>query len=237
MTTPGILCVFAHPDDESFGVGGALAGYALAGTPVDLLCATRGEAGQLGDPPVTTQEELGAVREAALRAAVRTLGFRDLFLLDHHDGQLSDVSYETLLGEVMDVMQRVCPTTIITFGPYGIYGHPDHIRIAAVTREAFAQLRDTIPEMRRLYFPAVPRQIAETMEREIPGPEGTPNTEIPVLPAARAAQIAALAFHAETQLDARGMRQRLIEQQPTVAYLYRAEPPLSDGEIDRSLLP
>ncbi|HEY8292678.1 MAG TPA: PIG-L family deacetylase [Thermomicrobiales bacterium] len=120
MTTPGILCVFAHPDDESFGVGGALAGYAMRGTPVDLLCATRGEAGQLGDPPVTTQEGLGAVREAALRDAVRVLGFRDLSLLDHHDGQLSDVPYETLLGEVMEVMRRVRPTTIITFGPYGI---------------------------------------------------------------------------------------------------------------------
>ena len=237
MTTPGILCVFAHPDDESFGMGGALAEYAMRGTPVDLLCATRGEAGQLGDPPVTTQEELGAVREEALRAAVRVLGFRDLFLLDHHDGQLTDVPYETLLGEVMGVMQRVRPTTLITFGPYGIYGHPDHVRIAAVTSEAFARLHDTIPELQRLYFPAVPRHIAEASGREIPGVEGMPNTEIVFSREALEAQIAALAFHAETQLDARGMRQRLIEQRPDVAYLYRAEPPLPDGAIDRSLLP
>lgn len=237
MTTPGILCVFAHPDDESFGMGGALAGYAMRGTPVDLLCATRGEAGQLGDPPVTTQEQLGAVREQALREAVRTLGFRDLYLLDHHDGQLSDVPYETLLGEVMEVIRRVRPMTVITFGSYGIYGHPDHVRIAEVTRDAFARLRATIPELQRLYYPAVPRQIAETMGREIPGVEGTPNTEIPVPTAALEAQIAALAFHAETQMDARDARQRLIERQPTVAYLFRAEPPLLDGEIDRSLLP
>ncbi len=237
MTTPGILCVFAHPDDESFGMGGALAGYAMRGTPVDLLCATRGEAGQLGDPPVTTQEQLGVVREAALRDAVRVLGFRDLSLLDHHDGQLSDVPYETLLGEVMDVIRRVRPTTVITFGPYGIYGHPDHIRIAAVTRDAFARLRDALPELQRLYYPAVPRQIAEASGREIPGVEGTPNTEIASPPEALAAQIAALAFHAETQLDARGMRERLIAQRPTVAYLYRAEPPLPEGAVDRSLLP
>jgi N-acetylglucosamine malate deacetylase 2 len=237
VTSPGILCVFAHPDDESFGMGAALAGYAMRGTPVDLLCATRGEAGQLGDPPVTTQEELGAVREAAVREAVRVLGFRDLYLLDHHDGQLADVPYETLLDEVMTVMRRVRPTTVITFGPYGIYGHPDHIRIAAVTREAFSRLRDAILALQRLYYPAVPRHIAEATGREIPGVEGTPNTEIAFPPEALAAQIAALAFHAETQLDARGMRQRLIERQPTVAYLYRAEPPLPDGEIDRSLLP
>ncbi len=218
-------------------MGGALAGYAMRGTPVDLLCATRGEAGQLGDPPVTTQEQLGAVREAALREAVRALGFRDVFLLDHHDGQLADVPYDTLLGEVMDAIRRVRPTTVITFGPYGIYGHPDHIRIAEVTREAFARLRDALPELQRLYYPAVPRQIAEASGREIPGVEGTPNTEIAFPPEALAAQIAALAFHAETQLDARGMRQRLIEQRPTVAYLYRAEPPLPDGEVDRNLLP
>jgi hypothetical protein len=79
--------------------------------------------------------------------------------------------------------------------------------------------------------------MAEAMGREIPGPDGNPNTEIPVPPEALAAQIAALAFHAETQADARGMRERLIEQRPTVAYLYRAEPPLPDGAIDRSLLP
>lgn len=237
MTAPVILCIYAHPDDESFGPGGALAGYALGGTPVDLLCATRGEAGQLGDPPVTTQEQLGTMRETALREAVRVLSFRNLYLLDHHDGQLADVPYETLLGEVIEVMGRVRPTTIVTFGPYGIYGHPDHIRISDVTVDAFARLHATIPELQRLYFHAVPRRMAEAMGREIPGPEGRPNTEIPVSPEALAAQIAALAFHAETQEDARGMRQRLIEERPTVAYLYRAEPPLPDGEVDRSLLP
>ena len=237
MTAPAILCVYAHPDDESFGPGGAIAGYALGGTPVDVLCATRGEAGQLGDPPVTTREQLGAVREAALREAMRTLGFRDLYLLDHRDGQLADVPYETLRDEVLDVMRRVRPTTVVTFGRYGIYGHPDHIRISDVTVDAFARLRDTIPEPRRLYFHAVPRQMAEAMGREIPGPDGNPNTEISVSPEGLAAQIAALAFHAETQEDARVMRERLIEQRPTVAYLYRAEPPVPDGEIDRSLLP
>jgi len=237
MTAPGILCVFAHPDDESFGMGGALAGYTMRGIPVDLLCATRGEAGQLGDPPVTTQEQLGTVREAALREAVRVLGFRDLSLLDHHDGQLAGVPYDTLLGEVMDVIRRVRPTTVVTFGPHGIYGHPDHIRISAVTVDAFGRLRDDMPELQRLYFPAVPRPMAEAMGREIPGVEGMPNTEIAFPPEALEAQIAALAFHAETQLDARGMRERLVQQRPTVAYLYRVEPPLPYGEIDRSLLP
>lgn len=218
MTQPSILCVFAHPDDESFGVGGALATYARAGVPVDLLCATRGQAGQLGD-------------------AIGILGFRDLYLLDDEDGKVADVPYATLLGEVMAVLRRVRPTTVLCFGPRGIYGHPDHIAMWKAATEAFWRLQGSVPELQRLYYPAVPRQIGRTMNRVIPGPEGTPNTEALVASAALAAQIAALAKHAETQMDARGMRERLIERRPTVAYLYRVEPPLPYGEIDRGLLP
>lgn len=237
MTESGILCVFAHPDDESFGPSGAVVGYALRGTPVDVLCATRGEEGQLGDPPVVTREGLGAAREAALRAAVRILGYRDLYLLDHHDGRLPDVPYPALLQEVEEIMRRACPTTVLTFGPYGLNGHPDHIRIGEVATEAFRRLRGSVPELQRLYYAAVPPHIARELGREIPGPEGAPNTEVPVPPAALALQVAALAEHAATQQDARAMRERLIERPPMVAYLYRAEPPLPAGEIDRSLLP
>ena len=237
MTALGILCVFAHPDDESFGCGGALAGYAMRGTPVDVLCATRGQAGQLGDPPVTTHAGLGAVREVALRAAMQLLGFRDLFLLDFEDGQLVDAPPETFAAQVMEILRRVRPTTVITFGPHGINGHPDHIATHVAATTAFARLRDEMPELQRLYYPAVPRQIAVAMNREIPGPEGTPNTELPVPPEALEAQIAALAKHGETQADARGMRERLIDTRPTVAYLYRAEPPMPDGATGRELLP
>ncbi len=126
--TPGILSVFAHPDDESFGAAGALSAYARRGTPVDVLCATRGQAGQLGgDPPVTTREQLGSVREAALRDAMHILGFRDLYLLDYEDGRVADEPYAALLATVMEIMRRVRPTTVLCFGPRGIYGHPDHI--------------------------------------------------------------------------------------------------------------
>lgn len=237
MSVASILCVFAHPDDESFGVGGALAGYARRGVPVDLLCATRGEAGQLGDPPVTTQAELGAVREAALREAVRLLGFRDLYLLDHHDGHVMDVPYATLLKEVMGVLRRVRPTTVLCFGPRGIYGHPDHIQTHRAATEAFWRLRGEIPALARLYYPAVPRQIGAMTNCVIPGPEGTPNTEIAVPPEALEAQLAALATHAETQMDARGMRQMLLDRRPTTAYLYRVEPPMPPYETDRELVP
>ncbi len=237
MTQPSVLCVFSHPDDESFGVGGALAGYAMRGTPVDVLCLTRGQAGQLGDPPVTTREQLGAAREEALRAAMRLLHFRDLYLLDYEDGQLDQVSPDALREEIAGVMRRVRPTAVITFGPHGINGHPDHVATSRAAVAAFAQARGDIPEMQRLYYVAVPRQIAQMMGREIPGPEGLPNTELPVLPQGFEAQMAALAKHGETQQDARERRDRLREQRPTGAYLYRAEPPLPDGKTDRTLLP
>jgi len=131
-----ILCVFAHPDDESFGVGGALAAYAARGVPVNLLCATQGQAGQLGDPPVTTPENLGAVREAA-----QLLGMREVMMLDYEDGQLRDVPYAPLLATVMDTYRRLRPAVVVCFGPNGISRHPDHIVThRAATEASTAQL-------------------------------------------------------------------------------------------------
>lgn len=68
---PGLLAVFAHPDDETFRPGGTLALLACGGFPVHVLTATRGEAGSCGDPPLCTSEELAAVREKELRCAPR----------------------------------------------------------------------------------------------------------------------------------------------------------------------
>ena len=76
-----ILCVFAHPDDESFMAAGVACKYAEEGARVALVTATLGEEGGAGDPPVCTKEELPAVREAELRRAVEILGIHSLDLL------------------------------------------------------------------------------------------------------------------------------------------------------------
>ncbi len=233
----------AHPDDESFGIGGALAAYAARGVAIDLLCTTPGQGGQLGDPPVTTRENLGAVREAAVREAGRLLGLRNVEVLDYVDGEMRHAPYAPLLHRIMETYRRVRPTTVICFGPTGISGHDDHKVTHRAATEAFWRLRGEIPEMRRLYYPAIPRWFRRTgaaMGVIAASPETTPNTEIAVPPEAFAAQLAALAKHGETQRDAhefRAMLARMAATRPMLASFYRVEPPLAPGETDRELLP
>lgn len=235
-----ILCVFAHPDDESFGIGGALAAYAAQGVAVDLLCTTPGQGGQLGDPPWVTRENLGAVREAAVREAGRLLGLREVTVLKYMDGAMRDAPYAPLLAEIMETYRRVRPTTVITFGPTGISGHPDHIVTHRAATEAFWRLRGELPALRRLYYPALPprfRRPGAAMGPVSTSPETTANTEIAVPPEAFAAQLAALAKHGETQRDAREHRAMLARMKPACAYFYRVEPPVAPYETDRGLLP
>ena len=133
-----MLAVFAHPDDESFGVGGTLARYAAEGARVDLVCATRGEEGSVGDPPLCRQEDLGKLREGELRAACEVLGVRTLGFLGCVDGQLDSCPRPTLVGEVVAAIRELRPQVVVTFGPDGISGHPDHVAIGRVATEAAA---------------------------------------------------------------------------------------------------
>src|SRR5215207_2399139 len=93
MSPPTLLAVFAHPDDESYVCGGTLARYAAAGVRVVLLCATRGEAGEIADPALAARDELPAMREAELRAAAERLGIVEIHLLDYQDGTLPAVAF------------------------------------------------------------------------------------------------------------------------------------------------
>ncbi|MCA1597811.1 MAG: PIG-L family deacetylase [Chloroflexi bacterium] len=81
-----LLAVFAHPDDEAFGVAGVMRKYRDEGVKTALVCATRGEAGEISDPALATPETLGQVREGELRAAARIMGIEDVSFLDYRDG-------------------------------------------------------------------------------------------------------------------------------------------------------
>src|SRR5688500_2537474 len=85
MAAPRLMVVTAHPDDEVLSFGGLIYLSAHAGVPVTLVCATRGEVGEIADPALATPETLGAVREAELRASCAELGVADLRLLDFRD--------------------------------------------------------------------------------------------------------------------------------------------------------
>ena len=129
--TPRLLAILAHPDDESLGFGGTLARYGAEGIETYLVTATRGEAGRFGaqgkgaDPG-----EVGRVREAELRSAASVLGVREVSVLNYPDGGVDNVPAGTAIGALVSEIRRIRPDVIVSFGPEGAYGHPDHIAMS-----------------------------------------------------------------------------------------------------------
>ena len=147
MHAPRLMAVLAHPDDESLGVGGALAKYAAEGVDVFLLTATRGDGGRYrghrpGDPQHPGPLALANIREAELRAAAAVLGVRDVYVLDYHDQHLDRANPREAIGSIVSHLRRIRPDVVVTFGPDGGYGHPDHIAISQFTTAAIVAAAD-----------------------------------------------------------------------------------------------
>ena len=141
MHAPRLMAVLAHPDDESLAVGGTLAKYASEGVHVFLLTATRGDGGRYrgldsSDPRHPGPEALAKIREAELREAAARLGVREVSLLDYRDRQLAHANAEHVVADIVGHLRRVRPDVVVTFGPEGAYGHPDHIAISQLTTAA-----------------------------------------------------------------------------------------------------
>lgn len=184
-----LMLVFAHPDDETFGCAGVVAAATERGIPVTLLSATRGEAGKTGIPQPDSPPILGAVREQELRAAATVLGVTDVRFLDYRDSGMAgtpenDDPRAFIRADAAEVVARLVvqlraarPGTVLTFGPEGIYGHPDHLMIHRTTVAALAAAGDPAyrPELGEpwrataLYFSAVPR---ERLLRLVDRPDG-----------------------------------------------------------------
>jgi LmbE family N-acetylglucosaminyl deacetylase len=129
------MAILAHPDDESLGVGATLARYASEGVKVSVVVATRGEAGRYRGYPRGHErhpgpEALASMRERELRAAAAVLGVDELFLLGYPDQQLDRADPAEAAGRIASAIRRARPQVILTFGPDGAYGHPDHIAIS-----------------------------------------------------------------------------------------------------------
>lgn len=162
-----LMCVLAHPDDESLGTGGILAKYAAEGVETYLVTATRGERGWFGaEQDYPGPEALGRQREAELRAAAQVLGLQEIAFLDYRDGELDQADPAQVIGQIVTHLRRLRPQVVVTFDPAGAYGHPDHIAIcqfttAAVVAAADPAFGDQQPPHRvyKLYY------MAETEEK------------------------------------------------------------------------
>ena len=185
-----LLLIFAHPDDESFGCAGVMAAASARCVSVALISATRGEAGKTSIPALDTPEILGAVREQELRAAAAVVGVVDVRFLDFRDSGMAGTPENDdpraflrapealVVAKLVIHLRAVRPATVVTFGPDGIYGHPDHLAIHRATVAAVAAAADPAyrPEIgspwriRAFYFNAAPRERLQALADRPDGP-------------------------------------------------------------------
>jgi len=137
-----MLLLLAHPDDETFGPAGTIAKYADEGADVHLATATRGEAGMVGDPPITDRAHLGEVRADELSAAAEILGIRTVSFLGFPDGRLADTPRDRIVEEAVLQIRMRRPQVLISFGPEGVSRHPDHVVMCSVALQAFDAAAD-----------------------------------------------------------------------------------------------
>jgi LmbE family N-acetylglucosaminyl deacetylase len=135
-----LACILAHPDDETLGLGGTLARYGAEGVETYVVTATRGQAGRYRDNSNHPgPEALGRIREQELREAARLLGVREVHFLDYDDGRLDTVDVREAVWRIVTHLRRIRPQVVLTFGPDGAYGHPDHIAISQLATAAMVQ--------------------------------------------------------------------------------------------------
>jgi LmbE family N-acetylglucosaminyl deacetylase len=139
-----LMCVLAHPDDESLGMGGVLAKYASEGVETYLVTATRGERGRVGDKRESLSlDAVGKIREAELLAAANVLSIQEVNFLGYIDGDLDQADPNVAIAKIVAHLRRVRPHVVITFGPEGAYGHPDHVAISQLTTAAIVCAADS----------------------------------------------------------------------------------------------
>jgi N-acetyl-1-D-myo-inositol-2-amino-2-deoxy-alpha-D-glucopyranoside deacetylase len=149
-----LLAVLAHPDDESFGMGGTLALYARRGVEVHLVCATRGEVGDVSPDLLKGFNSIGDLRESELRCAAGILGLAGVHFLDYRDSgmpgspdnthpkALAFQPLDEVAANVVCYLRDLKPQVVLTFDPIGGYHHPDHVAIQRATTLAFERSGD-----------------------------------------------------------------------------------------------
>lgn len=182
-----LMAIFAHPDDETFSIGGTLARIAAEEVEITLVVATRGEEGEIAPAVEADRSNLGDVREVELNCAAQALGVDRLHILGYRDSGMEGTSAnehsqafinapaEEVIFQLVGLIRENRPNVVITFEPNGGYGHPDHIAIHRYTRQAFLAAADPSAypqagkawEASRLYYTAIPRSFFDEMRRQM----------------------------------------------------------------------
>jgi N-acetyl-1-D-myo-inositol-2-amino-2-deoxy-alpha-D-glucopyranoside deacetylase len=183
-----LLAVVAHPDDETFGMGGTLAHYASIGVDVLLICATRGEAGEVDPQMMNGFSSIGELREHELCCAAHELGLKHVYFLNYRDSgmpgspdnknknALVQASVEDVAKQVAAIIRDIKPQVVLTFDPIGGYRHPDHIAVHNAAVKAFylagdekVKLDDLKPyQPKKLYFHIFPRGLMKLVVKLMP---------------------------------------------------------------------
>ena len=186
--TKRLLAVVAHPDDETFGVGGTLALYARKGYDAYYLCATRGEAGTVDEEHLNGFKDTAEMRTDELMRAAKVLGLKGVYFLGyrdsgmpgteenrHPDAQINH-SVDEVAGRIVQHIRQLKPDVVLTHDPIGGYKHPDHIHLHKATKLAFenAAAASFHPEAGApfkplaLYYQVFPRGILKWSVRLMP---------------------------------------------------------------------
>lgn len=198
-----LLGVWAHPDDETYLSAALMRRVVASGGHVTVVSATRGELG--GDPP---GRALGRRRERELVAAMAALGVGDVRVLDHADGSCADADPRAAADELESIVRCVRPDTIVTFGPDGITGHPDHVAVGHWTTLVVHRLAD-----RRGVVGPSPRLLYATMTREFVERHRRSYSELPLTVAGEPAfvECASLAVRVEPSATERRHKRAALD--------------------------
>jgi LmbE family N-acetylglucosaminyl deacetylase len=221
---PSVLCVFAHPDDESFSCAGTMARYVPEGVAFHVLSFTPGQAAKRPEP-IDSAEELALLREFELRAAGEVLGIVSVSVLGYEDGRLDQASPEELIHHVKDALDRTQADTIITFGPHGLTEHDDH---KAAHRAALQAAEEYGRNLTVFLIALDPGHT-----NGVHGPEARPTHRIDVT-ACRDKKLAALACHA-SQEDARNLFLSIACKERDEERYHQIYPPAAQGRTRREL--
>lgn len=195
-----MLGVFAHPDDETYGPGGAIAEYAIRGVEIYILVFTCGEAGSIGISKYLDDAELCRRRRAELGAACDALGVAGHRIVGVADKGVGDIPEKRGVAKVLAEIERFEPHVLLTFHHGGVSGHPDHIAVARFLESAFDEAGERGPL--KLYEFGILPEVADRYQRPslVPMEAGEVDAVVSVSDAAMDRKVDAIHCHV-TQID------------------------------------